>query len=111
MTTGSLLSPFRAQLYEDAAMNAEQDRPYVCNAPGCTQVSNAAEIKLKTTYIIQQEFETSSYVWAFVSLLMIYPLPIVLTYSDGNSKEKSLLKALCISHLFEQSDDNYYAIC
>lgn len=31
--------PLSLQIYEESKMNLEQERPFVCSAPGCSQVS------------------------------------------------------------------------
>lgn len=31
--------PLLLQIYEESKMNLEQERPFVCSAPGCSQVS------------------------------------------------------------------------
>lgn len=35
----SLPLPLALQIYEESKMNLEQERPFVCSAPGCSQVS------------------------------------------------------------------------
>lgn len=32
-------SPVALQIYEESKMNLEQERPFICSAPGCSQVS------------------------------------------------------------------------
>lgn len=47
-------SPPALQIYEESKMNLEQERPFVCSAPGCSQVSVGINCLTRHTPPFQQ---------------------------------------------------------